>query len=564
MKRNATDQSPHWVDQIVGQILKWQTSDSIVKLHVDDMKTPSGRVHVGSLLGVVLHDLIARALTSRTSQPVTNTYVFNDFDPMDGLPTYLNHHFYQAHLGKPLFLIPPPPLKESGLDLSQLSQQDRVPLQSSSSFAEFYAHDFIQTLRHLGCQPQVIWSHQLYQTGQMDVIIRETLDKAEIVRQVYQEIADYHLPEQWWPFQAICPQCGRLSTTTTTAWDGNLVTFECRIDKVNWTQGCGYRGQVSPFGGTGKLPWKVDWPAHWKVLGVTIEGAGKDHSTAGGSRDMAVALCQRVFNIPAPFNIPYEWILVKGTKMSSSQGIGTSAREFIQLFPPQVGRFLLAHKHYNQVLDFDPSTMAIPDWFDWYDQGARIHWQQATGDLRLGRSFELSQIGPQLSPHFLPRFRDVALWMQYPEINLIEKFSQIKGSKLDDIEQQVLRERQDYARLWLDRYAPSDFKVNAAGDSSIIIPNLTTDQITFLIKLSQLLASSSEWSPDDLQTQIYNLAKQGIGPQSAFQAVYILLLGKTAGPRAAWLLLQDPELLPQKLQLLQSLNTKRNEAKLIK
>jgi len=41
------------------------------------------------------------------------------------------------------------------------------------------------------------------------------------------------------------------------------------------------RREISPYGGNGKLPWKVDWAAHWKVVGITIEGAGKDHASKG-------------------------------------------------------------------------------------------------------------------------------------------------------------------------------------------------------------------------------------------------------------------------------------------
>jgi lysyl-tRNA synthetase class I len=26
--------------------------------------------------------------------------------------------------------------------------------------------------------------------------------------------------------------------------------------------------------------WKVDWAAHWKAIGITVEGAGKDHMSA--------------------------------------------------------------------------------------------------------------------------------------------------------------------------------------------------------------------------------------------------------------------------------------------
>jgi len=55
-------QSPHWIDQVTNSILDWQKETNQTQLHVDDMKTPSGRIHTGSLRGVVLHDLVAKAL----------------------------------------------------------------------------------------------------------------------------------------------------------------------------------------------------------------------------------------------------------------------------------------------------------------------------------------------------------------------------------------------------------------------------------------------------------------------------------------------------------------------
>ncbi|PJC81810.1 lysine--tRNA ligase, partial [Candidatus Roizmanbacteria bacterium CG_4_8_14_3_um_filter_36_10] len=56
---------------------------------VDDMKTPSGRIHVGSLRGVIVHDLIYKAL-KQIEVNAKFSYVFNDMDQMDGLPTYLD------------------------------------------------------------------------------------------------------------------------------------------------------------------------------------------------------------------------------------------------------------------------------------------------------------------------------------------------------------------------------------------------------------------------------------------------------------------------------------------
>lgn len=536
----------HWVDQITDQILAWQKSHGVKKLHVDDMKTPSGRVHVGSLVGVVLHDVIAKVLQSKTSQPVTSTYVFNDMDPMDGLPSYLDQAIYQSHMGRPLYKIPAPDLDQSGINFSHSSQQEKAKFAHAGSMAEFYALDFINAFRRLGCSQKIIWSHDLHHSGQMDDFIRTALDKVSQLKKIYATVADYKLPDNWYPFQVVCEKCGLVGNTLVTDWDGEQVSYECQQNKVKWSTGCGHQGKISPFGGHGKLLWKVDWPAHWAALGITIEGAGKDHTTAGGSRDMANEICAQVFAIPQPFDIPYEWILVRGAKMSSSKGIGTSAREFVDLFPASIGRFLFVNKHYNQVIDFDPTTMAIPDLFDEYDLAAKIYWGQVEGDNRLARSYELAQIADTPPPaHYLPRFRDVALWMQYPEINLQDKFADLKGSPLNELELNLLAERQEYALRWLKNYAPREFQFTPSEKLPEEVAQLTTDQRQFLGKLAELITSQTNWQPEQLQQAIYDLAKNSLGSKAGFKAIYLAFLGKTSGPKAAWLLLNQDRLFVQ-------------------
>lgn len=546
-------QSLHWIDQIVENILNWQQEKNIEQLHVDDMKTPSGRVHVGALRGVILHDLIAKALSAKTGRSITSTYVFNDMDNMDSLPGYLPAE-YANHMGRSLHKIPAPPMNHSGINFAGVSQADQLRYKNAKSMGEFYAFDFEDAFRILGCTQEVVWSHELYESGKMDAVIREALDSISELRAIYQEVADYTLPEKWYPFQVICENCGLTGSTLMTDWDGTKVTYQCLEKKVEWATGCGHTGTVSPFGGTGKLLWKVDWPAHWKTMGVTVEGAGKDHTSAGGSRDMANAICERVFKIPNPFDIPYEWILVRGAKMSSSKGIGTSAREFVNAMPPSVGRFLFANKHYNQVIDFDPATMAIPDLFDEYDLGARIFWKQAEGDQRLGRSFELAQVtGKTPEAHFLPRFRDVANWMQHPEINLEEYFAGIKGSALSDFEKEVLAERKKYAQFWVEKYAPEEFQLTPKAELPEKAKDLSGEQRTFLHDLNELINSQENWQPLDLQQKLFDLAKSTLGSKPAFQAIYLAFLGKTAGPKAAWFLLSiAPDLRNRRIAELQA------------
>jgi len=453
-----------------------------------------------------------------------------------------------------LYKIPAPKLDESGVDISRLSEEEKEKFKSARNFAEFYAYDFIDAFRKLGSSQQIIWSHQLYESGEMNEYIKVALDSTNKIKKIYQEIANYQLPDNWFPFQVICPKCGKIGTTLVTDWDGEQVTYECQQNKVEWAKGCGHEGKISPFNGAGKLLWKVDWPAHWANMGVNVEGAGKDHTSAGGSRDMANVLIKQVFNKLIPFDIPYEWILVRGSKMSSSKGVGTSAREFVELFPAEVGRFLFVNRHYNSVIDFDPTTDSIPDLFDQYDQGARIFWKQENGDERMGRSFELSQLEEISSPYFLPRFRDIVIWMQDPKIDLLEKFTEIKGSNLTDQEIDILDERKSCAQLWLDRYAPEKYKVGIMYDSVLDKIVLKKDQCEFLQSLDELL-DSQEWQPEELQQKIYELAKSTLGAKKGFQAIYLSMLGKTAGPKAAWLLLDiDPELRKKKIKEL--LNSK--------
>ncbi|HEX9817818.1 MAG TPA: lysine--tRNA ligase [Patescibacteria group bacterium] len=536
----ATIQAKHWTDKVVQDILKWQAKQpGQLELHVDDMKTPSGRVHTGSLRGVILHDALAQVLAASTNQSVVSTYVFNDMDPMDGLPGYLDQAEYIPHMGKPLYRIPAPPLDQSGLNLELVTPEERQRFAAAKTFGEFYALDFIDGFRKLGCTQEIVWSHELYESGQMDEVIRASLDNVEQIKKIYKQIADYDLPEKWYPFQVICSQCGKVGTTLVTDWNGSEVTYECQPSKVEWAKGCGHSGKISPFGGTGKLLWKVDWPAHWAVMGVTVEGAGKDHTSAGGSRDMGKAIVEKVFNWPDPFDIPYEWILVRGAKMSSSKGIGTSAREFVRLFPAELGRFLFLNKHYNQVIDFDPTLMAIPDLFDEYDQAARIFWGQEEGDNRLGRAFELSQVTGQVpSAHFLPRFRDVAIWMQHPELDLNEEFSKIKGSALTKVEKNLLEERRQYAAVWIAQYASTEFQLTFKPEK-ILAVELTGAEQKYLAAVDELVASKT-WQADQLQQALFDLAKGTLGTKQGFQAIYKAFLGKKAGPRAAWFLLNIP------------------------
>ncbi len=506
----------HWADKVTQEII---SSGKFKPYWVDDMKTPSGFAHIGSMLGPVIHSAIYRALKD-AGEEARLTYVFNDFDPADEFPAVLKNTL-EGHQGKALKMVPSPDPKFDNL-------------------ADYLADDLKKSIEYLGFEADYLSSWDLYHRGLFDEVIKLALDNSEKIQDIYQKVSGSAKKEAGWlPFQVICEKCGKLGTTKVTAWDGEKVTYKCEPDLVTWAKGCGHEGSVSPFGGTGKLPWKVDWAAHWKVIGVTIEGAGKDHASAGGSYDIAMTICEEVFGYPKPYKLPYEFILIGGKKMSSSKGVGLKAHDLVKILPAEVARFLFISSDIKSQSNFDPiETMAIPDLFDNYDASWEAY--DKGGDEKLARTYVLSQIksvSPKEKGFFAPRFRDIANFISQglTEKEVEEKLVGIKGGVLDESEKRVLNERIKYAKVWLTDYAPSEYRFEMTEEVPEVAKNLNVEQKEYLEAVTKLF--ENEVSADSLQIELYELSKEkGIKASDAFAAIYMAFIGKTHGPRAGVLL----------------------------
>ena len=306
---------------------------------INDSKTPSGRVHVGALRGVLIHDAMFRALRD-TGVPARYRFGVDDYDPLDELPAG-QQDFFRPHLGKPLCDVPAPPGSPA------------------SDVAEHFIGEFFDVFRELGVHAESYRMRDVYRSGEFNAAIRAILERADVVRDVYLNVSGSQRAPDWYPLHVVCEACGRIGTTRVFGFDGELVDYSCEPALVTWAEGCGHAGRLSPFDGRGKLPFKLEWVAKWHVFGVTIEGAGKDHTTKGGARDVAAECLRRIFGEEPPLNIPYEFILVGGAKMSSSRGVGASARDIADLLTPEALRFLLLRVRPKRPVDFDASEAQI-------------------------------------------------------------------------------------------------------------------------------------------------------------------------------------------------------------
>jgi lysyl-tRNA synthetase class 1 len=520
-----------WADELAASVSGPQV--------VNDSKTPSGTVHVGSLRGPVILDTIWRALRARGVEAHL-LYGVDDLDPMDA-QALLTPDAIEREMGRPLAHVPDP-------------EGD-----CHESYARHFAGIFIETFRGLGIVPErYYWMSDIYPTGQLDGFIRTALDRAAIVREIYRRVANVQHPDTWHPLSVICENCAKVGTTIVTKWDGERVFYECREALVTWARGCGHSGWVAPFGGRAKLPWNLEWAAQWSLFGVTIEPCGKDLSTAGGSRDRSDAIAREVFEREPPLNVAYEFINIGGKKMSTSKGRGAAAHEIVEVIPPEQLRFFFLRPKPNTAVDFEPNqTDAVPRLFDEFDRfAAATAGKNVRGEIAPGfaGTFAYSLLDPDAdvaaeAAAFRPAFSHLALLLQIPNVHVAARVEAEKGSALTERERQILDERVRAARAWLDGYAP-ERAIVAVRDSLPIeaLAAFDDDQRRYLARLGE--ATTPPTTGEAWQDLIFSIAlEQGLPNGRAFAAIYAAFLGRTNGPRAGWLLASlDPAFVTKRLR----------------
>ncbi|NJK33696.1 MAG: lysine--tRNA ligase [Oscillatoriales cyanobacterium SM2_2_1] len=500
-----------WADKIA--------SEQPEPVVVNDSKTPSGRVHVGSLRGVVIHDVIHRALQVAGKSAVFR-YGVDDFDALDTVPHYLSGDRFSPYLGAPLCNVP-------------------SPADSASDYAKYFMEEFLEVFTYLGIIPEVYYLRDFYRQGKFNPYIDLFLRHAADVRAAYWTVSKAKRPENWFPFQPICENCGKIATTVVTDYRDGQVFYTCVPNGANYVAGCGHQGWISPFDGNGKLPWKVEWVAKWDLVGVTIELAGKDHSQKGGSRDVANDICRRVLKKEPPFHAPYEFILVNGTKMSSSKGVGSSAKEIAALLPPELLRFLMLRTPPRTVINFSPNYETLTRLCRDYDTLIdKVPSGSDDPDELAPLTYAQLSLGQAIAPYRTQELGTLISLLQIPHLDLDTELRRRLPQDLTDGEWQVLQRRVQMARAWLNDYADESEKLVIHWES---LPEkaaqLTDAQIAYLSNLVDVLGAITPWEAEVLQNEIFATSKtSGLSPKEAFAALYLVFLNQERGPKAGGLL----------------------------
>jgi lysyl-tRNA synthetase class 1 len=344
----------------------------------------------------------------------------------------------------------------------------------------------------------------------------------------------------------VCQSCGRIATTKAYGRDPQgRVLYRCQggVAGKKGIAGCGHEGAAELT--EGKLSWRLDWAARWKLLGVTCEPFGKDHAAAGGSWDTSSLIVEEIFGYPKPLPVVYEHILVGGEKMSKSKGNVVTLQQLLDVVPPEVVRWLFVRTDPNKHKDFDWAK--LPQLVEEYERAERLYHgteepspREDPADVK--RAYELSQVTERPAPTLrqVPFSHLVTLVQIAPDtagvLAVLGRTGEL-GEGLDRASQAALEGKVLRARAWVAQHAPEDARFTVQSALTDAARALLTDaQRHFLTSVSEALGRGP-WDATAIHNTVHDTGTaMGLKAGDAFGAVYVAILGKRRGPRLGYFL----------------------------
>jgi len=511
----------HWFDELLGEVKAFIEPKR--ELVINGGLSVSGLQHVGRLRGeIVLSHCLARALRDE-GRRVTQGLVQYTQDQWKGKEWQLSRFpgdEGKQYVGRRLIDVPD-------------------PHGCHGNWVDHYWAEFSEYLPAYAPDVHITSTTELYRREEMRALIAEVAGKFSEVRAVVNKYrARRPYPEGWIPFEPYCNACKRVGNAKAVRINGTeSADYECE---------CGDRGR-SPLE-LGKLNWRLEWPAIWKVLRVDVEPFGKDHAAPGGSRDSCKEIAQSVMGFTPPFGIAYEWVGYgeRGQDlgdMGSSDAIGFGPATWAAVGDPDVLRYTYLSVPHGRRIVLDLTK--VDAYHDGFDEGERAHFGGGKSEeeqLR-ARTYALAMMAPPpSSPPFTLPYRHAAYLSQIaPEAGRVEwvlgrlQDTGVLRANLTGAERTRIERRLAQAQAWVERYAP---------ENRVVLLEALTDDVRSALDgparraLAMWFdrASTIEWREDAIKDSMVALTSSGTLPVKTgdfFRALYLVLLGKERGPRAA-------------------------------
>jgi lysyl-tRNA synthetase class 1 len=510
-----------WADAAADRILARDPEEPIV---IKGGISPSGVPHLGNMNEVVRGYFVAEVLRERGHE-VRQVFTTDDRDPLRGLPRKLadldgevvdlgdvNAGALGRNLGSPYTAIPD-------------------PFGCCDSYGAHFSNLIQSSAELLGVDVEMVSNTEAYEDGDFEAVTRFLLEHAEEAREVLTEYQD-KVDEDYVPFNPICAECGTV-TETVTGFDADAGTVEyvCTdVDAGDQTiEGCGHEGTASLR--EGKLPWRFEWPAQWRVLGVDFEPFGKDH--AEGSWPSGADVARTVLGDEPPVPMAYEWFTLDGEPFSSSAGHVVLVQDVLELVEVEVLRLFFS-KDPRRSRDF--AVEHLDQLVDEFDRMERVYFDEVA-DANADEWERAERVYPFLVDEIDPDrvripFTFAAVLGMTDDPELREEIARREGHIPEDADEATVEDalsRVSLAREWARR-TDNEFNYDLKRQS---IPDHDFDDATeaALDDLADFLEAEDP-DGETLQGEVYESAKRhDVDIGAFFSAGYRLFFDESQGPK---------------------------------
>lgn len=511
--------SQYWADRVAREAIAHARRAARGLITVRSASSPSGGKHIGNMNDQIRAYFIHLAVED-AGYACRVVQTSDDMDPLRVVPSRLPDsdgewrelsrsrvQELSKHLGKPVSMVDD-------------------PFDCHESWAKHFTDLLDDGLRRIEVELETYCVSEMYRRGDFDPIVKETLNKIDKVRGVMSRFRTRDL-RNWIPFQAVCENCGKITTRAisfdTKSW---TVEYECvgGVLHGKYTiEGCGYRGIASIR--NGKLPWRLEWVADWKLFDTDAEPFGKEHYE--GSWKSGVALAKEVFGFEPPVPLVYEFFLVDGQKMSSRLGNAYTLHDLAKIVEPEVIRYIYTKR---PIAHRDIAIRGLPKLVEEFDRFERSVFEgdSKTESLRMYR-FLFERV-PTKRPYRVPYSAAAYIVQFYPPEEALHRMSKsgMIPSDLDEKDTAFVLWRLRLASNWVRLFAGEEYKVVLRQ------PPVKVDdpRIKQAFEYVSSLYSEKSMDGDALQNLLYDAAKKfGMPVQKFFEKGYEITIGKRAGPR---------------------------------
>ncbi|ELZ34779.1 lysine--tRNA ligase [Halorubrum tebenquichense] len=510
-----------WADVVADEIEAREPDEPIV---IKGGVSPSGVAHLGNFNEIMRGYFVAEVLRDR-GREVRQVFTSDDKDPLRKVPRKLANAdgdivglgevdagALGRNLGKPYTSIPD-------------------PFGESESYAAHFAGLLKADADRLNVPVEMLSNTELYADGDFDDAVRTVLADVDRVREVLSEYQD-KVDDEYVPFNPVCEACGKVTETVTAIdLDRETVDYVCTDMDAggNTIEGCGHEGTATFR--EGKLPWRLEWPAQWGVLGVDFEPFGKDH--AEGSWPSGVDVARNVFGEEPPVPMVYEWFTLNGEAFSSSEGNVVTVQELLELLEPEVLRFFFA-LHPKKARDLSVERLdQLVDRFDRFERAyfGEIDDPDLTAFAERAYPFVVGRPDdpPTERPIRLPyTFAAVLGMVDDPDFR--ERLARDEGHIPDDADADAVDAalaRVEQARNWAERTG-NEYDYRLQTD----LPAVEFDDAVAaaLDDLADFVAAGHDG--EAIQAEMYETAREhDVEVSDFFAAGYRLFFDDTQGPR---------------------------------